>query len=305
MEVQAGRSGRRAIISRARFRRPTSVAAKRRCTARVRTVLPGLLVAGAVAFCPAAMAAPSATPSPSPSPTSSSPTPEPSSSSPSPSPTPSPTSPAPTPSPTSPTPTPSPTSPQPTPSPTSPKPSPAPTSAPAPTPSPTRGSKPPHTRSPAPSPSPSSWPAGAPGPAPVWPSFAAHTPRRAHGKKGHRVTAAVKAPTTSHASARAFTPGCQHRCRSPAARRDRPCRGRHVRRAARGLRAGDRPLAAPEPAPPRSPAKARLPDTGAVGRTSPAPRCRRRLGLLARIRRFPDAGPPACVPMRLLWRCRR
>ncbi len=201
MEVQAGRSGRRAIISRARFRRPTSMPAMRRCTARVRrTILPGLLIAGTVAFCPAAVAALSATPSPSPSPTSVSPTPEPSSSSPSSSPTPSPTSPAPTPSPTSPTPTPSPTSPRPTPSRTSPKPSPAPTSVPAPTPSPTRGSEPPHTRSPAPSPSPSSWPA------PTWPSFAAHTARHAHAKKGPSVTAGAKAPATSDASAGAFTP---------------------------------------------------------------------------------------------------
>lgn len=205
VEVQAGRSGWRATMSGARLRRPTSVAAKRRCTARVRrAVLPSLLVAGTVAFCPAAMAAPSATPSPSPSPTSASPTPEPSSPSPTSSPTPSPTSPAP--SPTSPAPTPSPTSPLPTPSPTSPKPSPAPSTAPAPAPSPTGGGKPPHTPSPAPSPSPSSWSAGAPGPAPAWPSFAAHTPRHAHVKKGHGVTAAVKAPATSHASAGASTP---------------------------------------------------------------------------------------------------
>ncbi len=184
MAMQAGRSGWRAIIPRARFRPPTAVAAKRRCNARVRrTVLPGLLVAGTVAFCTAAVAAPSATPSPSPSPTSASPTPEPSSSSPSSSPTPSPTSPAPTPSKTSPAPTPSPTSPTPTPSPTSPRPTPSPTS-------------------PKPSPAPTS----APAPAPIPTSFAAHTPHHAHVKKGHRVTAAVKAPATSDASPGAFTP---------------------------------------------------------------------------------------------------
>jgi len=167
-----------AKISRTRFRHPRSSAASRRRVACMRQVsIVGFLVAGTVAFFPVVAAAASVSPSPTPSPTTASPTPSPTTASPSPSPTP-----------TSPTTSPSPT----------------PTQTPSPAPTPTPSSKPSPTDSRTPT-LPSRAPVRTPAPIPVPAAPVTHSLASAYEKKRHP-PAAISAPTTTRARARAAAP---------------------------------------------------------------------------------------------------